>query len=357
MDVKFSLLKPEDSDKLLAFIKKILIEGNSHTLDIYDKKYWEWQYKSLPAGYSKVYIAELNNKIIGYYHVPVYTGTYYGNNIKLAAVQDVAVDQNMRGAGIFRKLSGFAEHDLENSDIDIIYTFPNKKSIHTFLKYNKYNHIKTLDTYMLFLDAAPVIKKRFDFLKLYNIAGSVINSWGKLMNMKISSRFEIGIHEKFTDEMINIFSVYSKMFKIALTRNEEYLNWRYLLKPGVKHYIISLKMNNSIKAVAVFKIDIILDSKTLILMDYAFIETGDYLLRLIQFLKNKKNIITNEGYQLILAGGNDVFLNDLYRIGFIKVPQKINPRSLNLLVKSNSTEFKPEKPDDWRITFSDWDVL
>ena len=53
--------------------------------------------------------------------------------------------------------------DLVNK-VDFIYTFPNRKAIHTYLKYNNYRKVMTLPIYMKIISAENILLKKLNFL-------------------------------------------------------------------------------------------------------------------------------------------------------------------------------------------------
>ena len=62
---------------------------------------------------------------------------------------------------------------------------------------------------------------------------------------------------------------------IGLTRNKEFLLWRYINSPKGKYRFIGLKSDGDLTAVAVLKEEIIFSCQCLILMDMAFNDIKD----------------------------------------------------------------------------------
>jgi hypothetical protein len=115
-ELTFSAIETgEGSEELLRSIKQILTEGDSHNAAAFNKQYWEWQYKNLPSGRSVVYMCRLGNEIAGYYHAPFYSGQVKGKEKLFAMVQDVAVNNEVRGKGVFKKLADYATNRLVSS--------------------------------------------------------------------------------------------------------------------------------------------------------------------------------------------------------------------------------------------------
>ena len=155
----YSRIDERQFPALIEKVRSVLTEVSSHKALVIDTNFWTWQYRDLPSKTSRV-----NDEIMGYYHVPIYQGLSGGEKKSLAVVQEVAVDKKVRRQGVFRRLADFATEDLLHSGIDAVYTFPNDRSIHTFLKYNAYTLIGTLGTYILPLRCGDILRSKINLL-------------------------------------------------------------------------------------------------------------------------------------------------------------------------------------------------
>ena len=101
------------------------------------------------------------------------------------------------------------------------------------------------------------------------------------------------------------------------------------------------------------------DNPDLLLMDYAHLHgKEDYLLQLIQHVKLHGAEEIGERFNLIVTSGNSEFLPLLKRVGFIRLPERLNSRPLKLVVKNLSQHSTDAfDPRNWHLTLSDWDVL
>lgn len=344
------------SEELLRSIKQILTEGGSHNADAFNKEYWEWQYKNLPTKKSGVYICRFENKIAGYYHAPFYEGQINGKKIFFAMVQDVAVDGNLRGKGVFRKLADYATTQLVNSGANLIYTFPNDKSIHTFLKYNGYQKVCSYDTYMLPVKSSEIIKSKISLGGIEKLMGSAADIFFK-RNYSLEKGETVNILNGFNDNAVSFFNKFAASFPVSRTKTKEYLKWRYVDKPGAKHFIVVLSFANKITAVGVFKWDEIFGVNAAILLDFAFEQEQD-LAKLVHYVKENSKEIFGEQPGLIFTAFccNRFLKNNKY--GFVRVPERFNPRAVNLLVKNISEEeLIVTNPSNWFATLGDWDVF
>ena len=356
----YTILAPNGIHQLVSFIIEIMRENKSHNLNLFNEKAWVWQHQKLPSKKSRVYIVKREEEILGYYHVPIYQAIFSGEIKTLAMIQEVAVSKKIRGKGVFRNLADFVHQDLLNSSIDFIYTFPNYRSIHTFINYNGYTNIKTFNIYILPTQSSNIIRSRINLFGFEKAFGFVVNKSLSFFSMPLKNGIEIILHNTFNHQLINVFNSFIQSYSISLIRDFEYLNWRYLEKPNSKHYIFSIEENNKPQAVAIFKLDEIFNNNVLLLMDFAFEpEKNNYLLQLLNEIKITPKKYIAEDFNLIFTTGLNRFYQELWKIGFMSIPGRFIPRQLNLLVKNCKLQNKEiiYKPESWNVTLSDWDVF
>lgn len=346
-----------DTSELLQRIKEILDESESHNAAAFSEQNWAWQYKKLPSGDARIYLCYCEDKIVGYYHVPIYEGVVGGKKKNFAMVQDVAISAAMRGRGVFRKLAEFATDDLTGSDINLIYTFPNQKSIRTFTKYNAYEQIYTYDAYLLPFNSSAVIKSKFKMFGIENVVGWFADKYFDFKSFGLAKNFDVKKEDDFDEEITGLFQNFDSKFVCHLNRTQDFLQWRFYKKPIGKHFLITLKNDLKTYAAAVFKLDDILETETAVLLDFAFDEEL-HLIQLLHFIRKNSDSLFGEKVNMIFTACccREFLQYKLY--GFVKIPAKFNPRPLNLLVK-NITEVESEviNPENWLALLSDWDVL
>ena len=358
--LRFSRIEPEQQPQLLEEIHNILTEVGAHNVEIYNQTYWDWQYKHLPTGKSYVYAAWDGDKIIGYYHIPVYRCLIGGKEKLIGNIQDVAVNPNYRGMGLFRKLAEFANEDLDKTDIDLIYTFPNDKSIRTFLKYNKFNTVSGVPTYLRPIHGGAIIRSKINLLGLEKIPGLFadlfINLFSKNINLANASIEKI---EKITDEVEVVFTEFSKPYRNHLIRDKAWLDWRYLKSVRGNHHVLGIREAGELTAVLVLKEDEMLGNPALLIMDFAHVDEKESSLLYLIDQARKQKVLKDVKNNLLFISAITPLLPSLKQIGFYQIPENVNPRILNLLARTSSE--LQEKPllqeQNWLLTLGDWDVF
>lgn len=357
MLLQIKKLSDSEIPALIDCIKRIMREEESHNSQNFTDNKWQWQYSKLPSSNSQIFVISDDNRILGYYHIVLYHGYLMGENQLFAMVQDVAISKELRGQGKFRELSDFANNFIALNFPDVIsYTFPNDKSIHTFIKYNNYKIVDTLPSW-------------FQPLKSYNIIKHKLPIGGRLISLLLDKITYIKIRKlkgnseikrtELNPVFCSIFNDYSSKQNLSIRRDFNYLKWRYNDKPSSDHHYYSLLNNGKVTAGLIIKIDTIMGAKCAIVMDFAYSEGNETDLR---------NLISNVGIfvrktQLLNIAGVFVStsknLNQIFGLdGYIKIPDFANPRPLNLLFKNTADQnLKFEDIKNWHITLSDWDVL
>jgi len=354
--ILFKKLDKSKITSLLKTIKKIRIETKNHDSNIDKINFWKWQYRQLPSRKSLVYVALIKKKIIGYYHIPVYNFYIKKKLYKIGSIQSVAILKKYRKKNVFRKLSNFANHDA-NKYLDLIYTFPNQKSIGTFLKYDKFNYISTLPFYIYPIKSSNLLNSQINFFG-FNLTGNLIDFSIRLFSKKLDKEEKIIFFDKFNKKILDLFHKFNSKHSFYLKRDYSYLNWKYKKSPKSNYLIFGLKKNKELKAVTVVKVEKIFKCHGIIIMDFAYSELC-YMKKLLLNLNNSKNFKAKKNISFILLTGITTDIEKFRSCGFLKVPKNLVPRNLNLLAKSKFKSINNSIKDksSWLITLSDWDVF
>ena len=354
-NILYQKISSTDEMELLKSIENIIVETNAHDQTSKNIINWSWQFKNLPSKSSHVYVAKLNNTIIGYYHIPIFKFVFKKQIIRIGNVQSVAILKEYRKKGIFENLSQFANKDIENY-VDLLYTFPNDNSIHTFLKYNNYTFLKTLPVYIFPLDFTKIFNSRLPKF-ISKLLSKILRQISYSKSLKVDENEVIKRSELLSNENMNLINNYNSQFKYYLLRDKKFLKWKYEDSPKSKYFNITLSTGGNILASILLKFDKMFNNNCIIIMDYAY----DNLLSIKKLLSNldKLDIVKSQNPSLIMLTGLNRDLQNISKCGFFKVPKFLIPRKLNLLIKSCSKEILPSKLniEDWHISLSDWDVL
>lgn len=359
-NIVYSTVEGIEIPELIAQIKEIMAENEAHNLPFFSETMWRWRYMNLPSGKSFVYIARCGGEIVGYYHVPIYKFIINGIEENVAMVQDVAIRSQMRGQGIFRKLADFAHQHFLLENVRMAYTFPNIRSIHTFLKYNEYTQVSCMPVFIKPLNSAAIIRSKLKIPIVNKLGGFFTDNFIKLFRVKPLLEYELQAHNEISPEIEALYQEFLEQYPLKQKRDANWLKWRFVDKPGSHHFICTLNYNDKPEAAAIFKLDVMLENKALLLLDFAF-KPGKVklLLQLIQEVIQRRIEIFNAEINLVFTSGLNPEIQSLKKIGFIRIPKRFVPRKLNLLARNINYRNKSllEKPENWHVTLADWDVF
>ncbi len=347
-----------DNTEILTSIKKIMIEANAHGVEEFTSTIWNWQYKHLPSKEAYVVLAknELGN-IVGYYHIPIYIGFVNKEEKKFAMVQSVAVSQSERGQGLFKQIAIKATEFISNEAFSLAYTFPNNKSIHTFLKYNKYENLGGFKTFIFPINFTPLIKSKLKIGAIASLVSFPLNAVLKIKQQFYNYKKTV-VSLDFTAEVEKLYEAYLERFCVYTKRNIAFLEWRFNKKEGGNYLKFALKNSaGTIEAFCVIKLDKLFETNVAIIMDFAYIEENNFI-ELIRLLsKSQTQFFGRAVAVFFIAFQNKKFLEKSKR-GFIKIPDAMNPRVVNLLVKKINAENDDVLiKENWLSTLADWDVF
>ncbi len=356
--LKCSRIEDSDVESLQALIGRILHEGESHNAGQFSAALWDWQYRRLPSGEAHVFVIKDGNDIVGYYHAPVYRCRVGGRLEKVAMVQDVATIGAVRGRGVFRRLASYAVSELTKLDIAFIYTFPNARSIRTFLKYTGYEMVLSYDAYVLPVRSRVILDSQLRFPGLNAVAGAMLDTWTRSRCRRMDECGRITVEEQINSEVAALFDSFSRSFQCGLVRDESYLRWRFVDKPESTHYCFSYLVDDRVKAAAIFKVDTMFGVPALVLLDFAFAgQSPEKLGTIVGYAARKAHALIEQDIALIFASFSNPALLGKSRFGFLKVPARLNPRPLHLLVNNVKGLDAVSNRDSWHATLADWDVF
>jgi len=359
-EIRFSLLSEEEEPRLMEAIVDIMQENDAHNLSNFDINYWKWQYKSLPSGKANVYVGKDDNKtILTYYHIPFYKGKWNETTTLYAMIQDVAVSNQLRGLGIFRKIATYANQHIDEEDTKVIYTFPNHRSIHTFLKYNDFRLLNCMDAFMMPVNTATLIRSKMNLRGIEKIIGGIFDFCYKIFFVRADKKASVQRIDAISQEVADLYAAFGRKFKYGLIKDQAYLDWRFIRKPKQQNFIYTISGRDArVKAVVFLKKDKIKGIPCLLLMDYAYADGGEnYFLQLLTHLRNNNKKYFEGKAGLLYTSMNAEITSRFGKIGLFRLPQKVNPRPLNLLVRANDADNDIYEKKNWQVTLCDWDVF
>lgn len=201
----------KDIHSVDSFLKS---RKEAHNLIYYDSREWfKWKFLDSPNGTAIMPTAFDDKKIVGANYYGIYPLLKNGIEISAILPYEICVHQSAQGKGIFKKLIKLAEQTAQDEKVQIMMSFPNKKSIQGF-KSSGWTYTPNSVIYWLKpVISFKVIKNILDLKKAFQPNKSTG-----------SNNFQFGKpkHNLYKDQIHGLWS-------------KEYLNWRFNKLPQAEY--------------------------------------------------------------------------------------------------------------------------
>ncbi len=360
--IHYEKLQEKDIPQLVAKISQVMEENDSHNRSVFGPQYWNWNYRGLKGAEVIVYIAKNDEgQIIGHYHFIILDGHYPDpTTTRYTLIQDAGVDPRYRNLGIFKTLSLMGKEDLKNMGVKIIETFPNVRSKHSFSKNTKYTIIDMMPSFVMFLDMPYFLSTRLSLGPINKLLGKPMAAITRLSrSIKKDYEATVSASKMYDLEVLEVYEQFASTYIYGLVKDANYLQWRFVDKPGFNHYFFKIAdAQNKCQAVAVIKEDHMLGADVLVLLDFAHRPGAEnYLLQLLDEIRIQQKSFFHTPKALMFTTFEGQFRHKIKKAGFVKVPERLNPRVIPLMV-SNTEEVEGfYDPTHWQVCLCDWDVL
>lgn len=349
----------EEHDRVRLLAHEVMRESSGPKVAELSETLWRWQYSEAPDGALVVY-AEDAGIVCGYYHAVICRMIIFGRPCLAGMVQDVGTASSHRRLGIFRAMGAFAISRMRERGVEFIYTFPNDKSLPSFVRDHQFSVLTRVPVYVAPLDAGVLLESLLPLgwpVRLVGrFAGGIYRSVLPRAGRAQRSDQVVPLNDVMALDLLPA-SVAAPAEKVCLYRDAHYLNWRFLRKPGRQYSLWGLKQKGHVSAYLVTRRARLFSTTCLILMDMGCTPgCEDALSRLIARRMEDERAA---GVPLAVTMGLDDRIDAFGWLGFVRVPESLNPRPFNLLVKDLAESERKELVGvkSWQVSLADWDVL
>lgn len=339
--------------------KKVLQETNAQKKDIFDEAFWSWQYASGVAdNMNVVAVDKASGAIVGSYPNLLLPMRCFGQPARAAICQDLLTDPAYRLHGLFTRMGLFSEDLVRKAAVEISYAFPNRRSIPGFLRKHNYEFVAEVPMYVKPLSFRAMARTKL---------GSVFSALGAIPDLALPLLRIRGPDGAYSlvpmpdpEVTAPIWAKFQDEHRILLRRDPAFLRWRFYDRPHHPYGAFLLMKGGEPVAYAIVRKDTLFGVEVGLLMDFGYTPGGDdHLPALFRHV---------EGWARAEGLGMLVFIllaqrelrSRIIRLRYVQVPSRLNPRRLNLTVRTNGKVIPPAKaydPENWFVTLADWDVL
>jgi GNAT superfamily N-acetyltransferase len=175
------------------------------------KEFWNWRYRENPfSETTRAHLMWDSNKLVGHYAVCPVNMIIENTEVRTALSMTTMTHPEYTGKGIFKDLAESLYEELYSQHhTQMVWGFPNLNSHYGFIKNLKWNDVATV----------PTLKLKKGNFTSFKPEGYVI-------------------HESFADNHSKHLSANTNAI-VKVNKTTGYLNWRYMLNPVHRYYIIS----------------------------------------------------------------------------------------------------------------------
>jgi hypothetical protein len=347
---------PADYDQICAINWDILRETEGQKTAGFSRKLWEWQYLQTEEK-SLITVADDHGTIAGYIHGLRFPYRWRGKRIIGSMTQDAATVPAYRRQGLLRAVHAFAREEFARTGAPFSVGFPNHRSFPDYVR-TKYTVVAKVPVYVCPLDLGRVLGARAGAVgRMVGAAANPIYRALFARRPALAAGEEVVRLERFDADIEPVSRDFADMVVVAIDRTARFLNWRFIDKPTHEYAAWALRRGGRLVAYVVTKDGVLYGNPALILMDLAC-RAGeeDALLRLIA---HRLPAAQAAGAAGAVTMGLHPFLPRLARLGFQRVPERINPRPFHFVAKGLVADCDPAvfEARSWFVTLADWDVL
>lgn len=345
-------------------IARLIFNNFPDTMDVESiRKTWFWQFRNKFSRYAPVMVASSKGEIVAQYAVMWMRLNYKGETIGGAISTATVTDKEFRGKGLFTNLAKALYEQIRLDGNQLVYGFPNSQSTRGFI--DRLNWFKVCHFPVLVrpMKSYPFIQKaiKTDYLcrpigfwadLFYRTLLEILNPYKAKNKTQIAN-----LGGRTREDMNSIWKCTHLERKIAIIRDAEYLEWRYLRKPFFKYNMdVALSAGSTIGYLITYFGEM-QGIKTLYIMEMiALRDNRDIYKRLIERAvelakKQQADAIS------ILVLRNSPNYSLLLRNGFIPVPRRMFPQRIYFGARANGELIDDKYVRDWKNWYISWGDL
>lgn len=316
----------------------------------------QWIHQQNLVNKHTIYYAIQETKVAAIYTaMPV---KFQINGLLYNALQsiDTITDLDHRGKGLFPKLANKLYTDAETAGYQLVYGFPNENSAGGFFK--KLNWVSFGEVPFLLkpLRLSYFIKR---FFKMSIDSAFPESHPYQIAESKIANNICIKPILDFGSEYELVWESCRSSMNVSVERSADYMNWRFVNKPGEHYSKCGIYIDDKLDGVIVFTIKNKHGGRVGYVMELLFNpkqpSAGKHLLKFaIKVFKKERSDVA-----LAWSFNHSFNFTGFKKCGFYNLPEKLRPQQLYMGVRSfsHTNKNKIENVKNWYISYSDSDTV
>jgi predicted N-acetyltransferase YhbS len=346
-----------DYDGIFGCMQTIQAETAAQKAVGFSRDLWDWQYVRTVRPTS-ITVAEEEGRIVGYFHLLLLDMHHAGRTVLGGLIQDVATHPDLRGRGVFRELGRVAIESMRARGVKFAIGIPNHRSLHSFVHNHGYAMPGRMPVYVLPLDVGTVLAPRLGAIG--RVAGAVASPLYRVLRARArppAAGEVAGRLETIPEEISEVSAAFAGRVTTAVARSAAYLRWRLLEKPTHEYSVYGLRRGGQLVAYVATRVADLFGTRCLLLMDLGCRDGADA--SLLRLISTRVEAARAERIGMVVTMGVHPFFRALSGLGFLKAPERVNPRPFYFIVKPLADGLAPDVTSlaGWLVTLADWDVM
>jgi hypothetical protein len=333
------LATPADEEAVRTCMLAIIEETGAQKSPGFGKEFWDWQYRRGPRP-ALVLVADDGTSFRGYYHVLILDMRYRGRPVLGAIIQDIATLKAHRREGILRAMEFYGREWLARHDVAFMGGFPNDRSIGAYSGEFAYPLISRVPVYVCPLESGPLFAGRLGLGQAGRLLGRVVDPALRTLRMGLAAGETVEPLARFDAEVETVAREFAADLTVSLERSAQYLNWRFVAKPTHEYTTWVLRQGGEARAYVVTRAGELFGERCAIVMDFGCRRGAEAAL--LRLLSERMRATANTGLTAVVVAGHHPFLRRLRRLGFARVPDRMNPRRIHFVMRGIAPYIGPE---------------
>lgn len=192
-----------------------------------------WEFEQNPVGAVNIHVAKAEDQVVGIACHNSFKMIIGGDEEVVSFPLQVVTDPRFRGRGIFSMLEAACEDEAAARGNNLMLSFPNDASTPIFLKKLGWQSLVSPRYFARPVRSAHLIRGVVGFDRGSRVVGAFLDRvFAGLERSHSKTRASIVEESSFGEWSDDLYTQARETFDFAMARHSEYLNWRFIDKPG-----------------------------------------------------------------------------------------------------------------------------
>ncbi len=232
-EYEFGPLRRDDPEAISDLITRM--DGGRGEQRLRDKSaaYYRWMYLDNPAGQAVVHSARLGDKVVASFAVAPKIIQIEGRRVIVGKTMDMFTDPGHQGRGLIKRCTAAVFAGARDAGIAGWYVTPSVNSYPIFRDRWGYVEDFSLAYRTRVLRWGPVLAAFLRPRPVARLVGAVLGRLPRLVprRRRAPRGTTVELLESFDSEADRLWDSVAPGYRVAMVRDSEYLNWRYVANP------------------------------------------------------------------------------------------------------------------------------